>query len=237
MLEMAFCENCGKELADGLKFCPVCGEKTGLPLDPPVAAAIDPTNAKTTKKGKKKFTIPIVAAAVVVLALGGIIINHSVQAKKVAEYIEKAGSFNYQVLQSAAKMEQIGNKIEDYWNNHIWYNGYFKDGDDYVQTSSIDDAIDKAQAKMATELSYVKIYDISIQQSCQELRKVPDSKDEDLLEIKAAVLELYDEYTALYDCVVTPVGSYNSWTSDFSDADSATLKKYNALKNILDFVE
>ncbi|PWM42612.1 MAG: zinc ribbon domain-containing protein, partial [Clostridiales bacterium] len=35
---MAFCRKCGKEIADGDRFCPYCGDATGVQQGPASAA-------------------------------------------------------------------------------------------------------------------------------------------------------------------------------------------------------
>ncbi|MDD4493070.1 MAG: RING finger protein [Eubacteriales bacterium] len=230
------CGKCGEQLQDGQEFCPKCGQKAGLALDSAVADRINKANAGVTKK---KVVVPIVAAVVVVIVtLIGVFVNNQMQAKKLAEatdaYIADAKSFSTQVLSSAIKLETVGNKMETYWYNHIWENGFFKDGGEYVFTRDITHAVSQAQTKTATELSYAKSHDSDIQKLYNSLKKVPDEKNEDLQELKDAVKALYDEYTEFYNCIVDPTGNYSSWTSDFGNLDSSLLKAYKSLSSLLD---
>ena len=70
-----FCSNCGKQLADNVKFCTGCG----TPIEAPVVQDAVPAQKKAApvfkapaapapKKGGKGFVLPIIIAAVVLVA-------------------------------------------------------------------------------------------------------------------------------------------------------------------------
>ena len=66
-----FCKNCGKEVADGLRFCPACG---GVMEEAPVYDATPQDFGVPAKKGfvlndQMKKLIPVVAIALVVVIL------------------------------------------------------------------------------------------------------------------------------------------------------------------------
>lgn len=63
------CAKCGAELQEGQEFCPKCGQKVGLAVDSNVSSAINQFNAGVTKKNNKKKAIPIVVAALAIIAI------------------------------------------------------------------------------------------------------------------------------------------------------------------------
>ncbi len=84
---MSYCRQCGTELDDSAVFCPRCGQKV-LPLPPmhagtdasqPMERQDDHTSAKAASphKSMNRKTIVIAVALVVLLAVIGAIIAHS----------------------------------------------------------------------------------------------------------------------------------------------------------------
>ena len=80
---MAFCSNCGKEVSEGVRFCPACGTEikapvaAAAPVAPPVVNNVN-TEAFTAPvpEKKNKKTALIVVAAVVVIGIVAAIANY-----------------------------------------------------------------------------------------------------------------------------------------------------------------
>lgn len=100
-----FCGNCGKEVADGTKFCPGCGAKlweevsetatinepVNMPESVPVYIQQAPMEKPAKKKGKKAGIIALVAVIMVcVIAVAGVFVYGTVQTKG---FREKIASF------------------------------------------------------------------------------------------------------------------------------------------------
>lgn len=230
------CGNCGAELSEGQEFCGKCGTKAGIKINAETNAAINQFNAGLEKKKKKSKVLPIILAIIVaIVAIGGYFTYTIIQEKNMAEaveqYKEDANSFYIKVLASGSTMEGIGNEIQTAWRKYInssygtYYNG------EYIY--SIDSAVQAAQKYKASDISTVKTSNSSIESLYKDLLVVPDTDNQELMEIKDAVKEAYDAYKDMYDCVISPSGNYTSWTSEFSSVDSEMADTIGDLGNLV----
>ncbi len=227
------CGKCGAELQDGQEFCPKCGQKAELQIDTNVNSAISQFNSGLEKKKKKSKVLPIILAIVlVIVAIGGYFTYNIIQEKNLAvsvdEYKENASSFHAAVLSSGATMEDIGNEIRSAWYAYVHSSRY--NGSRYY---SVDSAISAAQSYKSSDISSVVSSNSSIGSLYKSLLTVPDTNDQELLEIKDTVKDVYEAYNDMYDCVISPTGNYSSWTSEFSDADSELADAIGDLSNLL----
>ena len=150
-------------------------------------------------------------------------------AEAVEEYKEKAYTFYSKTLSSGSDMEDIGNEIEDAWYAFVKntkYNG--------KRIDSVDSAISEAQSYMKKEIRAVESADSTIKSLYKELLVVPDTTDQFLLEIKEAVKQTYDAYRDMYECVMDPSGSYNTWPEEFGDTDSELADAIGDLRELLE---
>lgn len=227
------CGHCGAELVEGQEFCGKCGTKAGIKINADTNAAIDQFNANLEKKKNKSKILPVIIAVIVaIVAIGGYFTYAGIQEKNMEEaveqYIEDASSFYTKVLSSGGTMESIGNEIKTSWRAYVTstrYNG--------VRYYSVDSAIAAAQSYKSSAISTVKASNSTIEALYRDLLVVPDTDDQELLEIKQAVKEVYEAYKDMYDCVITPSGNYNTWTSEFSSVDSELADTIGDLRNLV----
>lgn len=66
-----FCKHCGKEIKDGVSFCPMCGKPTGATTEPKEKTK-KPNNYFQNKKPNPKLLLAILGVVVCVLVIGGI---------------------------------------------------------------------------------------------------------------------------------------------------------------------
>lgn len=66
-----FCKHCGKEIKDGVSFCPMCGKPTGVKTEPKEQLK-NPKNHFQNKKPNPKLLLAILGVVVCVLVVGGI---------------------------------------------------------------------------------------------------------------------------------------------------------------------
>lgn len=217
------CPNCKTELRDGQAFCPSCGQKVGGE-SAQATTSIEQFNQNIVNSGnkahKKKKALLIIA---VVLAIGAVISYFIFQNMKETEYKENAETFSTTVLTAAANLENIGNEVKNEWHDYI-YNRWSK-------YDSIDEAVMGALLNMSDEISTAKSQKSNIDALYSKLKK-PATDSDELDEVCQAVKELYNAYEDLYDCVTDPDGSYNSFTSDFGNYDSTTVKAYEQLSDL-----
>lgn len=227
------CVSCGLQLRDDQEFCPNCGTKVGVQISAETNDAINAFNAGIEqKKTKKKFPLPlIIILGVVTLGIIGMIIGLSAKAKAEAieQYREDAETFMAEVLNSGSTMEDIGNEIQKSWRAYVWSTTY-----NYSRSYSVDGAISAAQRYMSSEITEVKNARSRIDSLYQNLMDVPDENDPELMQIKREAKNLYEAYKNMYDCVIDPSGSYNTWTSEFGDVDTELADAYRAFKNVVE---
>ena len=228
------CATCGAVLNEGDGFCPNCGTKATVSVSAEVNEAISQFNAGVEQQKKKTKMLPIIIAIAVAIAAIATVIGISVAKKKkleeeIARYRTNASLFYDQVLDSGVTMEDIGNEILASWKAYVkdWrYNGRY-----YY---SVDSAIDAALSYMDSEVDEVKAADSLVDVLYAALMVVPDPEDQALMKIKEEVEDTYEAYEDMYECVITPSGSYNTWTDEFSDVDTAL---GDAIKELRMFVQ
>ncbi len=226
------CPNCRTELREGQAFCTRCGQNIegrslGINVD------IAQFNADIEKQKKKRKFLPFLFGIIgILVAVAALITNYTIKEKKVEEYISNASSFCSAVLSSGGDMETIGNSIQSAWGKYInnslygtYYNGTY--------IYSIDSAVEAAQEEQSAKISSVKDDDSNIDSLYKSLLVIPDSENQELQEIKDGVKEVYDAYEDMYDVVITVSGNYNSFKSNFSDADSELANAIGKLSNLL----
>ena len=234
------CGKCGNELQEGQMFCARCGNKVDVAIDNSVNAAISQFNANVDKQKKKSKALPIILAiALAVAAIFGGITYSVIQEKKaeeaekqrqeaIADYKEDALVFYSKVLSSGGTMEDIGNEIQTAWKAYVKSTYYY--GKRYY---SVDSAVAAAQAREASNITKVKNDNSSIETLYRKLLTVPDTSNQELVEIKNVVKAVYQAYVDMYDCVISPSGNYTSWTSEFGDVDSELADTLGDLKTLI----
>lgn len=190
---------------------------------------VNATESKSAKnitvKKKNILIISIIIFIVIIAVVAGVLIRINSVKKATEEYKANAHTFTITVLSSLADMEKVGNDISSYWHDYIFNKKY----------TSVNDAVSKALNKNVTLVGTVKQDKSKIEAQYQLLLKLPNETDSELIEIKDAVKELYDAYYDFYDTVITPSGSYIEFNAAFSEIDNRAIKKYNNLKNLLEY--
>jgi uncharacterized OB-fold protein len=226
------CAGCGTALVPGQTFCPSCGQKAGVAVAPATAQAIGQYNAAvTTPKKKSKPLIPIIIVLVLVaLGAGGyFVVQQNNKAAAAAKYTSQAKDMLALIGTAGSEMETIGNKIKTNWNTYVFNNGYY-----FKTFSSVDDAVAQAQSAESTFVDSVKSSKDEIDAAYAVLKTVPDENNKDLTKIQSQVQDLYSAYTDMYSCVIDVTGNYTSWTSSFSDTDSALARQLKSSHALLD---
>ena len=230
------CPSCKAQLLAEQEFCPRCGAKYSVTIESPVSEAINQFNSTIVNQKKKKKKLPIILAVIMlIVSVGGFVGFSIVQQQKleqaITEYKADVKSFYTKVLSSGTEMEKIGNSIQESWRKYISssYGTYYYG--EYVY--SVDSAVEAAQSHMSSNILAVKAANPGIESLYSKLLVIPDSDNRELIEIKAAVRDVYDAYNDMYDCVITPSGNYNTWTSEFADVDSELADSIGDLSDLV----
>ena len=230
----AICSRCGAELQEGQVFCAKCGQSTIVAVETTTNDAINRFNAGVEKKKKKSKALPIIIAAILVVAIGiGAFVSSAVRAKKAEElkkeYIENAEAFLSLSITAAVNLEVIADTVQEYWYDSIWYDMWGGD---------IDTAIYYALLAKSTELGMADAYDVQVRDLYAKIKKVPDglAKDDvdDIEELCEAVRDLYNSYADYYNFATDPSGSYNTFSEGNGEMKDEFLSCYNTLEDLLD---
>lgn len=218
------CQRCGAEIKEGQSFCPNCGQDVGSLVMNNTNEISDYNNNLIRQAKKKNKVRTIIIISCVVLAIASVISYLAYQNHKVKEYKETVSLFCSTVLNSAGNLEDIGNEIKTEWYNYIWNSRYSK----YY---SIDSAVAGALSNKAKEVSTAKSDKILID-SYYNIIKNPVNNSDEIRDLCEAAKNLYSEYESMYNCVITPSGTYMDFNNRFSNCDTNTLNAYKKLNEL-----
>ncbi len=190
---------------------------------------------------KKTKAIIIVAIILALVAIVGVlvgikIVNDKKAADAASAYSSNLKTISVLMISGAADAESAGNLIKSVWYNAI-YEERDSSTDKYTRPDGyfVDD-FNEALGNLFSDSSFVdKINGIkdnqdSVARYIKELRNPP----EEFEEAYDAVKNCYDAYLTFTNLVVSPTGSLTTFSSNFNDADSDLVNKYNTLKSFVD---
>ena len=241
------CPNCGANLPDTAKMCHVCrtvfqseGRTDDLQGPAPTTTKA-PQQVEVTKvsvKVSKKVKILIVLA--ILLIIGGVagffIVRNILDNKSQQEYMDNMTTASSKMLAGAAKAESTGGMIHDVWYNTI-HEVDDKKTDKYTKSGKkFNDDFNTSLALYMISDEYTKASkEIKDNQNeVQNLMKELINPPEKYKEAYNALKNYYDAYLKLTNCAINPTGNLSSYTSEFNNADTATLNCYNAMKMYLE---
>lgn len=249
-MAMIKCTECGKEFSDKAGKCPNCGcptedvlaelarmqtnqdpeqevLKTSEPETPPTSPQqVEVTGVKVSHSTKK------VIISVIILAVIVGIIFAAVNNGKSSDYADTMFKATATMLDGAAKSETAGNLIVKVWRNAIneisdsttdkytkEYGRFYDDFNDALwnlfRDSEFSDQIDAIKDNQAEVESLMK----------QLVNPPADQK-----EAYDTLQDFYSAYLQFTNLVTDPTGSYNSFSSNFSDLDDKTVNCYQKMK-------
>ena len=238
------CQECGSEIPPQSDACPFCG----CPVPPNenesekwVTQKVEVTSVNLPKMKKKTKVIIIVAILLALVAIAGVlwgikIVNEKKAADAASAYSSNLKTISVLMISGAADAESAGNLIKSVWYNAIYEerdsstdkytrpNGYFVD--------DFNDALGNlfSDSTFVEKIDGIKNNQDSVEKYIKELRNPPKEFEE----AYDAVKDCYDAYLTFTNLVVNPTGSLTTFSSNFNDADSAVVNKYNTLKSFID---
>lgn len=216
------CPNCKTELQEGQAFCPACGQK----IDGKITNNSDITQFNASIQNNKRTNMPMICGVLGVIAIViAVMVINTMKTQKIDNYISDAGTFAYLAMSASTNLADIADTAQEYWHDAIWNDEYNED----INTAVSCAMSDKSEEIETAEEQYSKIKELY-----SKLKKVPTGvKDENIDEICDAVKELYNDYTDFYSLATNPSGSYNSFSSSYSEKTDALSSSYVALDDLL----
>ena len=135
------------------------------------------------------------------------------------------------MIDGAAKAEEACNKIHDVWYNAI-FNVSDSETDQYTKpngyfVSDFNDALSNLFADEAFQAELTAITEN--QTTCIALMQNLTNPPEEYEAAYDALKEYYDNYLEMTNMALNPLGSLNSFTEDFNEIDTATVKSYEKM--------
>lgn len=242
--EKKICPECGNELEAGANICSNCGCPIEENLQTPEQNApqqVEVTGVKVTQKSKKRLCAiigGILILALVLLAGQQVKKQNAIKAEQERSslYLANLQKASVLMLSGASDAEECGNLIKHVWANAIYEDrdpetdpytrpkGYFVDDfNDALQNLFIDNSFSK-------RIETIKSNQNDVQAIMKELKNPPEEY-EDAYE---SITDFYNAYSSLTGMATNPTGSLQTFSSNFNDADSATLNCYKAFELYLE---
>lgn len=227
--EKIICQECGTEFEEGLTECPNCG----CPLEKQneeTSQKVEVTGVKLTKKIKKNI---LIAVAVIIVAVGAVFGAVNYQKQKAAElYSENLIKTTGAMLEGASVAEDCGNLIKSVWSNAI-YEERDSETDEYTRpegfwVTDFNEALYNlfSDSDFSAKIDTIK----DNQDKVDELMKKLKNPPEEYKDAYNTISDMYKAYTSFVNCVTSPSGSLQTFSSNFSDNDSELVNYYNAMR-------
>ena len=229
------CKECGKEVSDKAESCPNCGCPISKKKIKDNIQKVKVVKEKKVKKKLAKWLIVVVS----ILILGGIsafLIIREVHKSDVNRYKANLSDINSTMLVGAARAESVASLIREVWYNTIWEESDSKT-DKYTKKNGVfyDDFNDSlanlfADEDFLNDLDFIKENQKGVRTLMKELKNPPKEFEDIYQDLKDA----YDAYYDMTELAINPAGNLNTYTQNFSDADSDYVKSYQIIKDFLD---
>lgn len=220
------CSECSAEIKESDAVCPKCGC--------PIASANDlPVEVTASKKDKKALgKIALAVSAVIIVIIMCAVGFKVVEAKKA-----KANAENYYtnfqnivstMLSSSTDAESAGNLIKKVWYNSI--NGIIdSETKIYVRnTNDFNEALNNLFTNMyfSQDMDTLKEKQSLVFSQMKELTNPPEEYSEAYI----ALQEFYNVYMEFTNLVISPSGSYASFSDSFDSTDDKLVVAYQKVK-------
>ena len=239
--QAVICQDCGAEIPEGLDACPNCGcpveddNNNNDTESPPKGEETAVSIPKIDQKTKKGIIIAIIALVAILI---GTFIGMKVHNNKQKQAYEKNLSLISQaMITGAGEAESAGNFLLAVWHNAI-YKTRNAETDQYTLTDGnfVSD-FNTALSNLFADSSYAnRINEIRENQN-QVIGYMKDLKNPPIgcKDTYSALKECYDSYLSLTDLVISPTGSLQTVSSNYTNAVSNFINAYREFElNYLD---
>ncbi len=240
-----FCEECGTEIKKNSKVCSKCGCPVNKETDSkPQQVEVTKVKLGNGISKKKLITIIVIIVAIIGVGLIGTNIYKQNEVRKETERIEAANkqyksdlsTISYKMLSGAAEAESCGNKIKKVWSNSIWEESD-PETDKYTKKNGIfNDDFNDSLSALFSDSDFVKITDgvKQNQKEVNQLFKNMKNPPEDWKDAYDDLKTYYDNYITLTNLCINPSGSLQTFSNNFSQADTDTVNGYEKMKTYIE---
>lgn len=225
------CRPCGKEISDKAKVCPACGRPIEEKGEKEIPQKVETIAVHIPIKWLTR-TFPTLVTAIVIVIFG-IKIYHQEQ---MANFQNNYNLAAITMSESAEKAKDTGNLIK-----RVWYNTLHKKHDTrtdrYTGTRdekgkfTFEDDLNIPLSRLfgdenfKSQISEIEETQTSVFYLMKEVINPPSEKEEAYQAIK----KLYDSYLAFTDLVISPSGSYKTFSSSFNTLSAEVSNSFHAL--------
>lgn len=244
-----FCVECGTEIKKNAKICGKCG----CPVDKQEnnePQKVEVTKVNIGKGSSKKVIVIIIIISLLLIGsiIGGIAIKNHLDSKKEAELAREAeelskkyksnlSTITMKMLSGAVDAESCGNKIRAVWSNTIWEEDD-PETDKFTKTNGkFNDDFNDSLSALFSDKDFIELTD-RIEQNQKDVNKLMKEMKNPPEEWKDAyddLKEYYDDYLTFTNLCINPSGSLQTFSTNFSNADTDALNSYNKVKAYLDY--
>lgn len=201
----------------------------------PVYDGVQPADVKVKKKLNKKVII-IGAAAFVLIAIIALVAGITqYKQKQVSDYKAAIYALSYSMISGAAEAEEAGNLVSNVWHDAI-FESYDSDTFKYVGYTygykkyyyDFNTALSNlySDSDFKSKISSIQAWQSVVTDKMKEMSDPPYGCEDGY----AALVDCYETFMSFTNTVINVSGSYNTFTSAFSDADSAFMSCYNKME-------
>lgn len=225
---MSYCSNCGKEIQDGMQFCPNCG----VPVYNDAEETMTNSTASVEEKAPKKRRKGIVAVIILLVVFAGALFLYS-GASKINTYNQFVDLYNT-MIEGTWKAESANILICKVWKNSIFKTAdeetdkYTKaDGGNGKFYDDFNDALETlySDQNFIDELAEISSLQTEAETLIKGLAKHPKAFDEEYSDFK----EFYNLFMKFTNMPLTVNGSLYSFTDDHNELDEKIADKIKEL--------
>ena len=225
------CPECGKEISDKAAACPHCGCPVPVSGNAHLLQKHGSSVAVEKHKSLLKYIIFVVFAVIAAIFF---FYNQKQAADKAAraEYISNVHSISDEMLAGAAEAEDVCNTAKSVWYNAIFEKSssstdkftkigdskYFRDFDSALNELYSDDSFSE-------QLGTIRYSQTKVSDLMSAISDPPEGLDK----CYDAASKTYDLYTKLTNLALSPTGSLETYSSNFSSYDADFIAAHNSL--------
>lgn len=222
------CSECGNEISPKKKICPHCG----CPVDE-INNNDDTQKVELTKDSFREKNILLYAVMGAIILIVIISLFNNVNSKSYKKVLQTA---TIKMLEGGFIADECGNLIKQ-----VWYNSIFEENDDttnkYTKNSNgkFNEDFNTSLNNLFNDSDFINKIELikSNQEEVANLMKRLKNPPSEYKDTYNDLKDLYDNYLELTNIVISPTGSYTTFSSNFEDADTKMSNSYSKIENYI----